>query len=250
MCRLLGFVADPPTTLAGLLGPDLPAFTALSAKHGDGWGVATATDGGVDVHKAADAARTSPAFAALAEQSVADLGLVHLRWATLGLATALDNTHPFSDGQVAFAHNGSISPPEALDGLVAPDLLAARRGDTDSERYFLALLTRLRAGEPVVSALSATVADVARVAHSSLNAMLVTPDALYAVCSYDPVAEQREEDGRYYRLHHRTRDGAVVVASSGWGSGWQELANDSVLVVQRGTGATTVYALGDVRAPA
>jgi len=162
MCRLLGFVAQPPTTLGHLLGADLASFTELSMKHGDGWGVATPTDTGVDVCKSTEAARTSRGFTTLAREHVADAGMVHLRWATLGLVTEWDNTHPFTDGRVAFAHNGSISPPAALDGLIAPDLLDQRRGDTDSERYFLVLLTHLRATPGPRDALAATIAEVSQ----------------------------------------------------------------------------------------
>lgn len=248
MCRLLGFVAQPPTTLGHLLGADLTSFTELSMKHGDGWGVATPTDTGVDVRKSTEAARTSRGFATLAREHIADAGMVHLRWATMGLATEWDNTHPFTDGRVAFAHNGSISPPAALDGLIAPDLLDQRRGDTDSERYFLVLLTHLRATPGPRDALAATIAEVSQLHHTSLNCMLITADTLYAVCSYDPAAEDDAEEDSYYRLHYKVHDGTVLVASSGWGHGWTEISNNTMLTVHRGTGAMSMRALFDVRA--
>ena len=41
MCRLLGYVASRPISVEGVLGkPGLEAFTALTAVHGDGWGMA------------------------------------------------------------------------------------------------------------------------------------------------------------------------------------------------------------------
>ena len=149
MCRLLGWVTTAPTTLLDLLGEaDLDAFTELSRRHADGWGVARATATGTKVHKRADAARTSRAFRSWARGHATDLGMAHLRWATLGLGVGVENTHPFTDGTVAFAHNGSVLPPGSLDRLVASDVARLRRGTTDSERYFLALLTRLRSGRP------------------------------------------------------------------------------------------------------
>lgn len=254
MCRLLGFVADRPRTLYDLLGADLDAFTDLSRKHGDGWGFATpagrADPPGYDVRKAPDAARSSAAFDAAARTLTTDVALVHLRWATMGLATTLDNTHPFSLGAYAFGHNGSIDPPRSIDPYVAPDLLAARRGDTDSERYFLALLSGLRSGLAPLDAIAVTVDALARLRHSSLNCMLSTPDALFAVSSHDPAAEDEAEEDHYYRMHWTVRDGAVVVASSGWGSDWQELGNDEVLAVDRRTGTATVHALHALRATA
>ena len=66
MCRLLGYASRVPTTLADLLGEgDLRSFTELSVKHGDGWGVARATDDGVEVLTLTDAAPPIPVVASL-----------------------------------------------------------------------------------------------------------------------------------------------------------------------------------------
>src|SRR5688500_13388654 len=135
MCRLLGWTTREPTTLSDLLGEDdLADFTELSAKHGDGWGVARSTRRRVVVRKRADAARSSAEFARWARGRRTDSGIAHLRWATLGLGIDPDNTHPFTDGRVAFAHNGSIRPPAALDDLLTQRSQRQRRGTTDSER--------------------------------------------------------------------------------------------------------------------
>jgi hypothetical protein len=56
------------------------------------------------------------------------------------------------------------------------------------------------------------------------------PDVLHAVCRFGPVAEDREE-AEYFRLHYRVTDSAVVVASTGWGSGWDSLGNGKVLTI-------------------
>ena len=107
MCRLLGWATRTPVTLQGLLGEeDLLDFTELSVKHGDGWGVARATETGVKVHKRPDTARDSRLFALWARTHATDLGMAHLRWATMGLGVGIENTHPFTDGRVAFAHKG------------------------------------------------------------------------------------------------------------------------------------------------
>jgi predicted glutamine amidotransferase len=112
VCRLLGWATRNPTSLHRLLGhDDLLDFTALSGLHGDGWGLARGLGDGVEVRKRADAARASDDFTLWSRATRSDLGLVHLRRATLGLPVRTENTHPFSDGRVAFAHNGSIFPP-------------------------------------------------------------------------------------------------------------------------------------------
>ena len=242
MCRLLGWVTREPTTLRDLVGDeDLLAFTELSAKHGDGWGVARATESGVKVHKRPDTARGSRSFGAWARTHASDLGLAHLRWATMGLSVGIENTHPFTDGRIAFAHNGSVLSPASLDRLVAPQVARLRRGTTDSERYFLAVLTRMADGATPQEALRDTVDEIARTSSfTSLNCLLMTPDELVAMCRYDPAGPLEDEDPEYYRLRYRVTDDAVVVCSSGWGRDWQELANGALLTVRRGTLATTV----------
>jgi predicted glutamine amidotransferase len=221
-------------TLADLLGRrDLKAFTALSRKHGDGWGVAWNTGRGLGVRKSPDAARGNRDFATWAREVPADLGLVHLRRATLGLEVRAGNTHPFTAQGMAFAHNGSVRPPSSLDRFVRPDLRDGMEGETDSERYFRAVLSRA-AEEDVDRALVRTVDAVAAgTDFSSLNCLLMTPDTLYAACRFRGTHEGEGPD--YFHLRYRVTDDAVVVSSSGWGRGWQPLADGELLAVRRAT---------------
>jgi predicted glutamine amidotransferase len=233
MCRLLGWATRVPTTLRNLLGAELADFAELSTKHGDGWGVARGTRRGVAVRKRPDAARTSARFAREAGRRT-DLGLAHLRWATLGLGVGQDNTHPFTDGRIAFAHNGSIHPPAVLDRLLTDRSQRRRQGTTDSERYFLAVAERMRDGAAPQDALRGCADEIAATAEfTSLNCLLLTPENLYAFCRYDAAARWEDDDPDYYRLRYRVSPDAVVVGSSGWGNGWRELANGDLLVVAR-----------------
>lgn len=259
MCRLLGWAASTPRTLADLLGEeDLAEFTSLSRKHGDGWGVAWSTgqdaasgdDGArkLAVHKDTDAAYYSRAFAEWTHQEQADLGLVHLRWATLGLEVVDANTHPFVSDGMAFAHNGSVRPPSALDPLLTPAMQAALVGATDSERYFRAVLSRMSEGGSAAvgigEALAATADRIAATTDfTSLNCLLMTPDTLYAMSRFDPA---HEEEPEYFNLRYRVTDDAVVVASTGWGRGWQPLANGELLMVQRQTLEVSVVSTADL----
>ena len=233
----MGYVSATPTTLADLLGAeDLTGFTELSVEHFDGWGMAWATEGGVAVAKAPDPARTSAAYARMAGEHVSDVGFVHLRQATPGLAVRPENTHPFTDGKVAFGHNGRVVPPASLDYLVPPALLSSMAGDTDSERYYLATAARLAELGPA-GALAATVGQIASAGHeyTSLNSMFLTPDALYAVCQFDPAAAEARGEPDYFRLRYRVTGRGVVVASTGWGSGWDTLGNGELLTIARHT---------------
>jgi predicted glutamine amidotransferase len=251
MCRLLGWATTAPTTLAELLGTELADFTELSTKHGDGWGIARSTRRGVSVRKRPDSARTSTRFAREAGRRRSDLGLAHLRWATLGLGVGQDNTHPFTDGRVAFAHNGSIRPPAALDEFLSDRSQRRRQGTTDSERYFLAVAQLLRDGAAPEEALRGCADGIAATAEfTSLNCLLLTPEKLYALCRYDPAGRWEDDDPDYYRLRYRVSPAAVVVASSGWGHDWRELGNGDLLVVGRHTLDTTVVTSAGLSLPA
>jgi predicted glutamine amidotransferase len=245
MCRLLGWAARTPRTLCDLLGEeDLDAFTSLSRNHGDGWGVAWSTDKDLAVQKSTEPAYASREFAEWAHGEPHDLGLVHLRRATLGLPVWLENTHPFREGTVAFAHNGSIRPPSSLDALLSRRMRREMVGTTDSERYFRAVLSQAADGD-LVSGLAQTVRTIADTKDfSSLNCLLLTPDRLYAACRFDP--ESHEDEGDYFHLRYRVTDDAVVVASTGWGQGWQLLGNGQLLVVDRDTLQASLLSLEDV----
>ena len=54
----------------------------------------------------------------------------------------------------------------------------------------------------------------------------------------------------YYDLRYRVADDAVVVASSGWGRDWAELANGEMLVVRRGSLEVSVAPIEEYAAAA
>jgi hypothetical protein len=131
-------------------------------------------------------------------------------------------------------------------------------GTTDSERYLLYIMWRLeRRGGDVVAAIADTVASIgSRYAVNSLNAILLSPDKMYAVSWHDParipeaelrrrgMASTPEEIAGYFHLAYRMTADVVVAASSGWPQpGWKLLPNQSVLVVDRATLDVFVFSL-------
>lgn len=250
MCRLLAYCSRSRTPLVHLVGAGgLRDFTALSAVHSDGWGVALWQDGHLQVEKSAQRADKDERYRQLIEASAADAGMVHLRWATPGLAVGTDNSHPFRRGDVTMAHNGAIHPQDRLGDLLPPAWERELTGSTDSERYFLKVMSRLGPDDDLVAAIGGTVADISRrFRPNSLNAVFLTPGALYAVCWYDPsnipaaailrrgYTGPPENLAGYFDLAYRATRDAVVVASSGWPQdGWTSMPNGSVLVVDRST---------------
>src|SRR5919107_897666 len=117
MCRLLAYASRTPVTLTDLFGDgELAEFVELSKTHCDGWGLAYAQTEGVGYIRVPEPAHSSPEFVEVSQEHRSDLAIAHVRWATDDLAIDLLNTHPFSNGRLAFAHNGAIRPPRRGNG--------------------------------------------------------------------------------------------------------------------------------------
>lgn len=251
---MLGYCARDRASLAEVIGErGLLDFTKLSAFHGDGWGMAWYDGQQGQVEKSPQRAADAADYDELAHRRLGDLGLVHLRRATPGLPVEARNSHPFRHGAIMKAHNGAIHPQERLGDLLTGAWKHRLIGTTDSEHYFLNVMSRLEGGPAgslghgdLITALDDAVADIDRAfTANSLNAIFVTPDALYALCWYHPdripsaaVAQQgyTGPPERYFDLAYLETDGSVVVASTGWPQdGWSWVPNRHVLVIDRET---------------
>ncbi len=239
MCRLLGVVsARSPRPLPELLDGELEPFAALSDVHCDGWGIAhrNAADDLV-LDRAPEPARDSPAFRAAVQSARTGAAILHLRKASVGMANLVANTHPFIAGDVAFAHNGFFSPRAAVDDLLKDASGRVCAGDTDSERYFALVLAELRHHGPVL-ALARAASRIAAVTQVvSLNALLLTRQALYAFACYDEgVITAQGGHPDTYVLRFRPGRDDVIVASSGWQQPtplWGIIDNVTILEVRR-----------------
>jgi predicted glutamine amidotransferase len=259
MCRLLGYCSLRSAPVASLLTEEgLLGFTALSAFHSDGWGMAWYNTDGPHVQKSTRRAEDEPDYGRLTHRPLGDIGLVHLRWATPGLGIGYHNSHPFRYGPYTLAHNGAIHPQDRLGEMLPAEWERRLTGTTDSERYLLHIMWRLeRRGGDVVAAIADTVASIGdRYAVNSLNAILLSPDKMYAISWHDParipetelrqrgMAGTPEEIAGYFHLAYRMTADAVVVASSGWPQpGWSVLPNPSVLAVDPATLEMSVLSL-------
>src|ERR1700722_8977016 len=196
MCRLLGYCSRDHASVADLIGRPAPrGFNALSQRHGAGWGRAARDGGELRVVKSPRRASDDPDYQQLTAEPLGDAGLLHLRWATPGLSIEDRNSHPFVRGGFALAHNGAIHPQDKLPQLLAPDWERQLTGGTDSERYFLHILSRLDAhGGDLVGAVADTVRRIRDgYTPNSLNAILLAPGALYAIAWHDPRLIPRED---------------------------------------------------------
>ena len=235
MCRLLGFVSNDEHTISEIAGANFETFSALSAKHGDGWGVAS-----IDNHSHTNLiveptrAKESAKFAEVTSSLKSDGALLHLRWATQGLQVNEGNSHPFTFGDISFMHNGDIKPAASLDPFVDPELKSAMRGDTDSERYFYSIISASKKSNLIEGALEAVRKIKEKLFYSSINAMLLTPDKYIVISEHNNDRIPEGEGPDYYELYYRKDEKGILVSSTGWDqSGWTLIPNHSMAVIDR-----------------
>ena len=236
MCRLLGYVSQEKQSFNQAVGSDFAEFVTLSSVHCDGWGVATIDHDQSVAHvsRAPEAANSSKDFSKTIESSVSDGALLHLRWATAGLPVSENNTHPFAYKDVSFIHNGATYPPAALEPFISKELLSLIQGDTDSERYFFAVLTAIDELGLVEGVRKAVKAISANCDFTSINCMLLTPEHMVAVCEFNEGDSTEWTVDSHYELRYSAADDAIRVASTGWGKDhWNCLPNHSILLIDR-----------------
>ncbi len=251
MCRLVAWATTKPVTLEQVIGAEqLETLREISHLHPDGWGAALRVEGSPvpRIHRSTMRAGADEDFLTVATSWSARAGLVHLRRATSGFAVLEENTHPFTVDGWAFAHNGGIPHAERIDRITSSSWRGRRRGDTDSERYFLALAERIEERGDLLEGIRTSVADIRReCGPASMNAILLGSGVLAVVHASagarPPVADLLESVGgaqdrlprghldRYYDLVFRHVAGGVVVSSTGMpDESWEQLQPESVLL--------------------
>ena len=233
----MGFVSVQEQTLVEAAGEEFAEFAALSARHGDGWGIAACNE---QEHPQLliepTRAKESKAFDQAAHNLKTNGALLHLRWATGNLAINEGNTHPFTYRDYSFMHNGALIPPESIDSFIEPKFAALKRGQTDSESYFYLIVTEIEKYGIENGILSAIKIIQANADYSSINCMFLTPTEFFVVNEHHDEKIPKGEPSDYYDLFYRNDGKEVLVASSGWTqTGWEELPNHSLMKVDRAT---------------
>lgn len=244
MCRLMAYSSKNSTSLPTFMGGSFQQFVDLSNIHHDSWGLALVDSGDARITKRAETAAKSAHFTTTLERDVATGGLLHFRWASPGLPISDESAHPFTHGDIAFIHNGALSPYDALKAKVDKKYLALQKGFTDSEQFFFYILTEInRLG--FVEGVKASIRTIkSEFEYSSINSMIMNSEYLIVTSEYDPVNKPSWADEVYYELRYRLNENGLAVASSGWDqNGWTLLENHQMLILNRSTLETTLFNL-------
>jgi predicted glutamine amidotransferase len=143
MCRMLGVVSASSRSFALLLEEAPRSMATLSEKHPDGWGIAVGQQGsGWRVHRSVMRAADDDEFHSTSAQVLGDIIIAHVRQKTRGDVN-LQNTHPFESAPWIFTHNGTVNNLAFLEANISPERRRAVLGETDSERLFAFLMSRL-----------------------------------------------------------------------------------------------------------
>ncbi len=251
MCRIFGYASATPTCPVEQLGiDDFEEFTALTRVHSDGWGMAwkDPETGNIRVKRSPKRADSDPEYSDLTARPLGAAGFMHLRWATGGLAVAEENTHPFLDDNMAFAHNGHIEPIGQLEPLLTPDSKARLRGTTDSERYFQLIRQSIEeAGNERAGVTNALQKLMQLFPNASLNAVLLTSTQLFAIhvnsradspqeqlraLFESPDAVPRRHNNEYYAMDYQLSRASFKVMSSGLSrQGWTPARPDAAVAI-------------------
>lgn len=203
MCRLFGFRSIVPSRAHHSLVHARDALVQQARHHPDGWGIGFIHGDDAYVVKTANAAVDCERFRRVTEGIRSHTLIAHLRKATVGELDHL-NAHPFRHGRWIFAHNGSIWGLERglgrwLERRTDPVLRALVMGDTDSERLFFFLLTRL--GEQGVDVTGRSAPDADVVARSVRQALLELDMAAVERGLDRPLLNVLLTDGRAFVAH-------------------------------------------------
>jgi predicted glutamine amidotransferase len=249
---LFAWHSNEKISLVEALGEDFPTFTQLSSLHRDGWGMAFKNLDEIKVERDVEAAINSSLYANTSTNLASSDAITHLRWATEDISVCIPNTHPFlkkgPNGPIAFCHNGGVKRGAQLKSLIADDLLSELEGDTDSEQYFAALITKLRKNNgDFVMAYKELVKDLAPIHYTSVNALILTPEELVIVCQHKPENLSSDLEADYYELFWETTNNITTAWSSGIradSSNFHNLKNGSLLHINIITGEVTTYDIG------
>ncbi|MCP4070796.1 MAG: class II glutamine amidotransferase [Hyphomicrobiales bacterium] len=260
MCRLVAYIGKkiPLENIIvkpknSLLEQSQEAQEAKLAVNGDGFGIAW-YDGLQEpgLFKDVLPAWSDGNLPSICRLVQSGLFIAHVRASTFGM-TSRENCHPFSFGNWSFAHNGGIGQfgliRRDVENLLVDQFYDARRGCTDSELFFLLLLTN-GLNCDVKNAVQTSIRQVSELARS--NDALNQPIRLTCVfCDGKKIFGFRHaSDNKSPTLYvsDSLDHGGRAIASEplhGTSEKWQEISPNHLLEVSKDDIRQTLVASGE-----
>jgi glutamine amidotransferase len=196
-----------------------PARQTHGVVNADGFGVGWFADGDPVParYRQAGPIWADPSFPDIARVTYSGAVLAAVRDATTGSAAGAEAAAPYRGEGWLFSHNGAVGGYPGSVAKLAETLPAVRLLDvesrTDSAFVWALILHRVREGAVMAEAVASVVADVAAVADSRLNLLLMNDTTIVASVFGDT-------------LSALTGDGFAVVASEPYDDspGWADVA--------------------------
>lgn len=201
MCRMVGVVFQGPPSIDTFR--DLQHVAEIGKVpdqgdeppgHRDGWGIVSfRAESPRYVGRSERPMHLDPSYDAalrdVASLDVPNIVIAHARRGSEG-SRSLSNTHPFVSDEMVFAHNGTVK-------AFHPETTRAAKGQTDSERLFMALLDRMDEKKDMKRALrSLVLEDVNGHEYSAVILMVSDGRTLYGYRGYS-----EEKNAWYYQLN-------------------------------------------------
>ncbi len=233
MCRHLAYLGPPATVQALVLDPPYglarQAWAPRQQRYGtmnvDGFGIGWYADGDPVParYRRAGPIWADPCLADLARVTRTRALLAAVRSATDGTEHGAGAAAPYSCGRWLFSHNGRLNGWPTTTAALAASLpagdLLALEARCDSALAWALVAGRLRAGEPLASALAGVIADFARhQVTGRFNFLLTDGEVIAATAAGDT-------------LCYRAGGTGVVVASEPGDDqpGWAQVPDGCVL---------------------
>ncbi len=168
--------------------------------HDDGWGIAWLEKGNWQSFKSTTAIFDDPQINTFSNLK-SNFVMIHIR-KRMGSETAIQNTHPFhlqrnDVGDFMFCHNGYAGDNFSFD----PSFEV--KGDTDSEKIFYSILTKMKE-QDVQSSIKEVLNSIETTTGS--NIILANKEKSF-------IASKENQYPKYYNMYIGKRKGTVVIAS-------------------------------------
>jgi glutamine amidotransferase len=238
MCRLFGQHAPAGQDRSEPLCSAHNALRFQSHAHPHGWGIGWYEGREVRVARGLLPAHADEAFVRAAAAARSRVVVAHVRDASVGPVSE-PNTHPFVDGRWIFAHNGTVARfarsdrvRAAIEAELGRERRGRLRGETDSERCFQLLLSRLEArtrlDRATLADVEAAMAETTRVIQRLADARGHRPSSLNFLLTDGRLLAARRLGRTLHVAASAGEDGAFVVASEPIGhAAWRSVPDDS-----------------------